>query len=280
MAGCDLTSASAFGWVKSAVRRSQSMAILYGYFDESGKHQDHPVVTFSGVCAIESKIPAFNDAWGVLLRHYGIKALHMAKAGRLKEKVGDKMLRGQSAAERTEALKPFADCINDHLEFAFIQAWDVKGFKAISQAAREKLGSVDDPHYLAFVRGVVQIIDYVHEDDRVALICDDDRSTAWDCYRHYRGIKDADVEIRKKIVSLGFANDEYFPALQAADMLAYLSRLEAKRRFYRDHYTFPRLFDYLTKERDANKTVWRQLFADEAMIGNLSNVFSRPLKRL
>ena len=123
-------------------------------------------------------------------------------------------------------------------------------------------------------------IDYVHEDDRVALICDGDRSTAWDCYRHYRGIKDADIEIRKKIVSLGFANDEYFPALQAADMLAYLSRLEAKRRFYRDHYTFPRLFDYLTKERGADKTVWRQLFADEAMIRNLSNVFSRPLKRL
>jgi hypothetical protein len=44
------------------------MAILYGYFDESGKHQDHPVVTFSGVCAMESKIPAFNDAWGMLRR--------------------------------------------------------------------------------------------------------------------------------------------------------------------------------------------------------------------
>ncbi len=84
----------------------------------------------------------------------------MAKAGRLKEKVGDKML--YAAAERGGANKnvqnAFADCINDHLEFGFIQAWDVKGFKAISQAARQKLGSADDPHYRAFVRGVVEII--------------------------------------------------------------------------------------------------------------------------
>jgi hypothetical protein len=58
------------------------------------------------------------------------------------------------------------------------------------------------------------------------MICDDDRSTAWDCYWHYRGIKAANEDVREKIVSLGFPNDQYFPALQAADMLAYLSRLE------------------------------------------------------
>jgi hypothetical protein len=256
------------------------VAILYGFFDESGKQGDHPVVTFSGVCTMESKLPAFSDAWTMLLTQYGIKALHMAKAGRLKEKVGGKMPRGQSPQERTDALKPFADCINEFLELGLIQAWDVKGFKALPQSARKKLGSVDDPYYLAFARGAIEIIDYAQGDDRVAMICDDDRSTAWDCYRHYRGIKAADENVRKRIVSLGFANDEYFPALQAADMLAYLSRLEAKRQFYRDYYTFPSLFTYLTKERGANKMVWRMMFANEATIRNLGSVFSHPLKRI
>jgi hypothetical protein len=256
------------------------MAILYGYFDESGKQSDHPVVSFTGVCAVESKISAFNDAWNALLRQYGIRALHMMKAGRLKEKVGDRMPRDQTAKERTEALKPFADCINEYLEFGFIQAWDVKGFQAMSTEARRKLGSVDDPYFLAFARGVAEIIDYVHGDDRVALVCDDDKTTAWDCYRHYRGMKAADEQIRTKIVSLGFANDEHFPALQAADVLAYLSRLEAKRCFYGDHYTFPALFDYLTKDRGGDKMKWSLMFADEKIIKGLSDTFSRPLKRL
>jgi hypothetical protein len=267
---------SPFGWVE----RSPFMAILYGYFDESGKQSDHPVVSFTGVCAVESKIPAFNDAWNVLLRQYGIRSLHMMKAARLKEKVGDRMRRGQTVKERIEALKPFADCINKYLEYGFIQAWDVKGFQAMSESARKKLGSVDDPYYLAFARGIAELIDYVHDDDKIALVCDDDKTTAWDCYRHYRGMQAADVEIRRKIVSLGFADDEYFPALQAADMLAYLSRLEAKRRFYGDRYDFPALFDYLTSGQSSGGMVWEAMFADEKVIKGLSDVFSRPLKRL
>ncbi len=145
-----MISDSPFGWVKY-IQRCHFVAILWAYFDESGKQSDHPVVSFSGVCAPESKIPAFSDAWQSLLRQYGINALHMAKAGRLKEKVGVKMLRGQTAQQRTEALKPFADCINEYLEYGFIQAWDVKGFKAMSQSARQKLGSVDDPYFLALL---------------------------------------------------------------------------------------------------------------------------------
>lgn len=256
------------------------MAILYGFFDESGKQGDHPVVTFSGVCAIESKIPAFNQAWSGLLDQYGIDSLHMVRAGRLKEKLGDKMSRDQSARDRTEALKPFADCINEHLELGLIQAWDVKGFSALPEAARRKLGHVDDPYFLAFVRGVAEITDYVHGDDRVALVCDDDRSTAWDCYRHYRGIKAADVEMRSKVVSLAFANDQHFPALQAADMVAYLARLEAKHMFYGIRYTFPMLFEYLTAERGANRMIWRSMFASEKIIKNLGKMFERKLKTL
>ena len=171
---------------------------------------------------------------------------HDARSLRLSEKVCDKMPRKQTADERMKALEPFADCINEHMEVGMIQAWDVQGFHAMSKTARKKLGSVDDPYFLAFVRGIAELIDYIQVDERLALVCDDDRSTAWDCYRHYRGIKAADDEVRTKVVSLGFADHDYFPALQAAEMVAYLSRLEAKHNFYRIPYSFPKLFDYLT----------------------------------
>lgn len=247
------------------------MAILYGYFDESGKHKDHPVVAFSGVCAMQSKLPAFEQAWKEILRYYGMKSLHMAKAGRLSEKICDKMPRGQTAEARTAALKPFADCINEHLELGFIQAWDVEGFNSLSKKARYPLGNVADPFYIAFVRGLAEIIDYVHGDDRVALICDDDLATAWDCYKYYRGVKAADPAVREKVVSLGFANDDHFVTLQAADMVAYLSRLEAKRRFYGTPYTFPELFRYVTTERGVNQMSWRALFADKPLIKKLGS---------
>jgi Protein of unknown function (DUF3800) len=236
------------------------MAIFCAYFDESGKHKDHPVVTFTGVCAWPAKIQLFDDAWNALLNQYGLRSLHMKAASRLSKKLCEKMPGNQTADQRIEALKPFADCINKHLEVGLIQAWDVKGFNAMSKDARAKLGNVEDPYFLAFARGVSELVEYVREEDRIALICDDDRDTAWDGYRHYRGIKAADEEIRKKTISLGFADDDYFPALQAADMAGFLARHEARRYFYGIPATFSKLFDYMIERSASGPMVWKTMF--------------------
>jgi hypothetical protein len=203
------------------------LAIIHAYFDESGKKSDHPVVAFSGVCVGRDKLDDFDIAWRTLLRQYDLPALHMAKVSRSSQKVGSKMKANQTWAERIDCLKPFADCINAHLEIGLIQAWDVKGFWAIGKAERKALGSPTDPYYTAFARALIELVDHVKDDDRISLICDDDRETALDCYRHYRGLQHARPDIRKKFASLTFATDDDFPALQAADMVAYLSRLEA-----------------------------------------------------
>src|SRR6185369_10803906 len=115
----------------------------------------------------------------------------------------------------------FADCINTKLEYGLIQALDVKGFQALPKSFRAKLGSVDDPYFLGFARGTIALVDYVHSDDKISIICDHDVQTAWDCYRQYMGIRRANERIRKQTISLSFADDEHFPALQAADMIAY-----------------------------------------------------------
>jgi hypothetical protein len=245
------------------------MGILCAYFDESGKMGDHPVVTFTGVCASQSRLKNFEEAWNILLRQYGVKALHMAKASRLKENNGPKMPRHQSPSERTDALIPFADCINEHLEFGLVEALDVQGFKSLTAAAKVGVGSPTDPYYLAFARGLLEIVDYVHDNDKISLICDDDEQTAWDCYSHYRAIRRVNESVKEKIVSLGFANDEYFPALQAADMVAFLSRLEAKKQFYRDEYLFRRLFRRLVAEQPVNRMQWFKMFADEKNLKDL-----------
>lgn len=255
------------------------MAFLYAYFDESGKKGDHPVVTFTGVCISQARLQGFDDAWNALLHQYGLQSLHMAKASRLNEHNGPKMPRHQSVDGRTDALSPFADCINEHFEIGLMQALDVKGFNSLTDAAKKGLGSPDDPYYLAFARGLLEIVNYVHENDRVCLICDDDAETAWPCYSHYRAIRRVEPEVRRKTASLSFADDEYFPALQAADMVAFLSRLEAKRRFYDDYYMYVKLFNHTVKQRGGNRTTWKMMFADEEKLKDLGESMGRIRKK-
>ena len=245
------------------------MAILHAYFDESGKQSDHPTVTFTGVCVSDSRLSDFDDAWNALLGQYGIKALHMAKASRLKENNGPKMPRHQPIDERIEALKPFSDCINTHLEVGLSQAIDVQGFGKLTKEAKKGLGSPDDPYYLAFARGLIEIVGYVQDNEKISLICDDDEDTAWGCYSHYRAIRRVHEKVKEKVVSLTFANDEYFPALQAADMLAFLSRLQAKKEFYGDFNQFEKLFIHLVTERGPGHAMWFKMYADEKKLIDL-----------
>ena len=262
-----------------SLKRSSIVAILQCYFDESGKHKDHPVVTFSGVCISESKIQQFDESWKALLREYELPWLHMKEVSQLSRNVCTKMPRKQSEQDRNNALIPFANCINQHFEYGLIQAMDVEGFNSLSKNAKFQLGHTEDPYYIAFVRGLLELVNYVQGDDKLSIICDDDKDTAWDCYRHYRGVRRAHDIIREKTVSLTFADDKYFPALQAADMLAFLSRLEARMRFHGTRYSFRTIYLSLTNQRESGNTQWRAAFIDKAKFMGLSDALDKKPKQ-
>jgi hypothetical protein len=134
------------------------MAVLQVYLDESGKQSDHPLVALCCVCAPPAKIDKFGNDWNVLLQRYAIAEFHMKRASRYSRAWGN--VPKQTLDKRIEALKPFADCIGENLELGLIEAWDVKGFKAIPADARAKIGNVQDPYYLAFVRALLELVDY------------------------------------------------------------------------------------------------------------------------
>lgn len=248
------------------------MAVIYHqvFCDESGKHQTDPVIAFSGICATQDRLDPFNRAWKSLLASYELPSLHMERISRLVESHGYRFTAGQTFNERTELLLPFADCVNKYLEVGFFQAWSVKGYNFLSEEAKGLLGGSQDPYFLAFVRGLQGVVShFADDDDRINIIVDDDLTTAWDCYRHYRMVGKADWKIQKKAVSLTFANDKHFPALQAADMLAFLTRQEANERFYKQPNTWAMLFDRLTTEPEPGYGVmrWFRVFAaDEELL--------------
>jgi uncharacterized protein DUF3800 len=243
------------------------MAIVYHqiFCDESGKHQTDPVIAFSGICATQDRLDSFDRAWRSLLTSYDLDSLHMAGVSRLAESHGYRFTAGQTFEERIELLYPFADCINKYLEVGFHQAWSVRGYNFLSVEAKALLGGSNDPYFLAFVRGLQAVVRHFPEEDRLNIVVDDDLNTAWDCYRHYRMVGKADWEIQKKAVSLTFANDKHFPALQASDMLAFLTRHEACERFYKQPNTWAKLYDRLTTEPEPGYGVmrWFQVFAAE-----------------
>lgn len=165
---------------------------------------------------------------------------------------------------RMESLRPFADCINRNLEIGLIQAWDVKGFAAIDPNVKIGLGNPNDPYYLAFARALAELPDLVQQEDQVAVVCDFDKETAGVCYQHYLGMREASDEIRQKITSLCFEDDEAVPALQAADMVAYLARREAANKFRQASFNFKTLYTYLLEGASGRKMQWKALFMDEA----------------
>ena len=104
------------------------------------------------------------------------------------------------------------------------------------------------------------------DDDCVSIMCDDDEETAWNFYQLYRQFKKIDRDFRKKLVSVSFSNDELYPALQAADLIAGLMRLEALRAFRYHTHDFVPLTESLMKPREGQKLKWIGLIGNSEKI--------------
>jgi len=265
-------------------KRAPLMAILYFYCDESGKYRKNPVITITGIGANEDHLRRFDSEWNVLLRSYGLlPELHMSRVMDLKQDNGPKMPAGQTLDQRIDALLPFVDCINDYLEVGLIQGWDVKGYNNLSTEVKGQLGGSSDPFQLAFVRGLLEIADYVGEQGEISVICDDDEVTAWDTYTHYRAIKKAVPEISIKFAGITFANSAHYKPLQAADMVAFLTRREAAERFWQKPNEYKRLFEYLVSgpgENSQGIMKWFALMADEGGLVALANDIMQERQKL
>lgn len=265
---------------RKLINRKPLVAIIQLFCDEGGKYHSGSVVSFSAVLATQEGLENFSCAWENLLRSYGLPSFHMRKLANASSAHGSKLLSNQTINERTDLLHPFADCINKHLALGLVQTWHVGGYAAMPMEAKKRIGGSNcDPHYLAMIRGLLEIRHYINPNDKVSVICDDDIEKAWDCYLHYRAICSAMPELRDCFASLAFAKDDYFPALQAADMVAFLSRLQAEEKFLGTPNKWSRLYSYLTTNPHPKDGLmqWAMMFAGEAELLSLANSLTKPL---
>lgn len=245
------------------------MAIIHAFCDESGKHHADPIISFVALCAPLARAKQFTDAWEGILRHYHMDSLHMVDAIRPGKRMGN--IPTQSMTERMEALKPFADCINQHLEFGLMITWEVAGWREWSELTRRSLGDANNPYYMNFLRGLLEIVKYIRHDDRLSIVCDDDLETAWLCYQHYRAAREKMPKIYRRTMAITFADDRHCPAVQAADMVALLVRHEARYRFFKQDYEFRDLFDYLATLRAPPSMQWYVNWGDKKQLKGVSD---------
>ncbi len=248
-------------WIFATLRKRSLMGMFVANFDESGKHKDHKVVALAAVCAEESALQTFNAEWRKLLRYFGIESLHLKTFMQVSRCISPRIPKARDLEERAELLKPFADCMNDFMEYGLLQSWDVAGFRSIPKEIRYHLGGTENPYLTAFAHGVMRVVEHSSKDQQVNIICDHDQEIALDCLKHFNGLRQADMSLRMKLVSMTFADDQFFPSLQAADMAAYFVRLEAMRIFHGGKFRLKPFLEYLRRERGAGKMRWETMNA-------------------
>jgi len=250
------------------------MGIFHTFFDESGKFKDHKIISFCGFGSKAGTLKDFDGDWEYQLRRTGMDALHMVDACRINKPLG-RLIGAQSLPDRINDLKPFADCIRNHLELGVATVFEVEGYTSFTEMAKKALGGSDNPFYTQFLSTMQTVTDYVTTGEPITLMCDEDESTAWWCYKLYSRVKKVDRRIGRKLAAISFANDQHFPALQAADMLSFLCRLQANGEFYGVDYNFHPLFTYLTAPRGSSATYWQVAFKNKSQLSPLGATLDR-----
>lgn len=147
-----------------------------GFIDESGKFNDHKIISIGCVAAFNEHIHGFAQEWGRLLQLNGMKNFHTSKALRHHVPLGLKT-EAIGIEKRIDALLPFVACIRQHLGVV-IGCWiDVKAFKSLPPHFFRVFGK--DPSYMAFVRTLLQVVDFTPDRDGLVLVCDEDEKLHW-----------------------------------------------------------------------------------------------------
>src|SRR5580692_2171066 len=238
------------------------MGTLHSFFDESGKFQDHQVVAFCGFGASELQLRDFDKQWKNQLHRCGMYALHWVKARRCGKELGSNV-GPQTLQDRINDLKPFADCVNDNLGVGIACVFEVTGYTSFAKESKDLLGGSTNPFYVQFLRTVTLLAEFARPEESITMMCDEDEETAWNCYRLYKRVKELDPKTGRRLAAIAFADDIHFPAFQAADMLSFLCREQAKLQWYGEPYEYQEFFRYLTNPRGTSLLQWRVAFKNK-----------------
>jgi Protein of unknown function (DUF3800) len=193
------------------------------FVDESGKFKDHKVIAIGCVAAYVEQLHDFTQEWNRHLVLNGLTELSAKKVLNYNRPISKKNP-DVGLDNRIRTLLPFVHCIRKHLQIAIGCVVDVRAFKKLPSHFFQVFG--DDPSYMSFMRIMMQVTDFASATDKISLTCDEDEETVWNFYRLYRRLKKVWPGVRERLAAISFADDRFVFALQAADFIAAIIRLE------------------------------------------------------
>jgi hypothetical protein len=134
---------------------------------------------------------------------------------------------------------------------------DSKHFRSICDADPQFKKAHRDPVHLAFHTFVMRGIDRVEVIDKcspIGIVIDNDREFAMKCYEQLETLKELGAHgqkfsrVKERVHAISFVNDDSYPGVQAADMIAYEARRAMVERITNPTYT-SELYDNLTFAR-------------------------------
>jgi hypothetical protein len=227
--------------------------VFSGFIDESGKFKDHRIICLGCVASFNQHVDEFAREWGRLLALNGMRSFHANKALKHHVPLGTKTA-AIGLKARIDSLLPFIHCIRMYLAVA-VGCWiDVKAFKSLPSHFFQVFGH--DPAYMAFVRTILILSDFTPDRDGTVLVCDEDEETALAFYRLYRRVKKVVPEIKRKLAAISFGDDDAIFAVQAADLVASMVRLDALSRRDKKKHQYRPLFEALTAQPKKIERIW------------------------
>ena len=223
------------------------------FVDESGKFKDHKVIAIGCVAAYVEQLHDFVQEWNRHLVLNGLTELSAKKVLNFNRAVSKKNT-SVGLDNRIDTLLPFVSCIRKHLQVAIGCVVDVRTFRKLPSHFFQALG--DDPSYMAFMRVMLQVSDFSSGTDKISLTCDEDEETAMDFYRLYRRLKKVWPGARERFAAISFADDRYVFALQAADFISAIIRLEKTAELTKKQYDYRRLYKALIAQPERHERLW------------------------
>jgi Protein of unknown function (DUF3800) len=226
---------------------------MNAFFDESGKFKDHKIISFGGVADYGEQFVPFAREWGQLLTKNGLKDLKASTVFNIAKPLSERN-KSTGIRKRIQDLLPFVSCIRKHLQVVAGITVDADAYKKMPSHFFSTYDT--DPSFMAFARTMLHLVEYTPPGDRISFVCDEDEATALPFYRLYRRVKKVWPKARNRMAGISFADDKYLFALQAADLVAGLMRLESGRLWLNTRYRYRPLFKALTKNPERHERLW------------------------
>jgi len=201
------------------------MGVFQAYFDESGKLADKNLVVFAGCVASVADWQSFSERWPGTLGP--VRYIHMKEAMRLEGE-----FKHITDGDRDDLLVAAAELAVQRYAFSFHVPVVSAKFRALPDKLQQRL---KDPVYCGF-EGLLRNLansaaniqvqsgrEYSHS---FQLYADSSEQYSVQILKLYHRLRMMYQDMRERFQSITFAEDEHFPPLQVADMIAYCRRCE------------------------------------------------------